>query len=43
MFLMLVQDIWLLIKKIVVGILLFIFPVAIVAGLLWLIQFLFLK
>lgn len=40
---MLLQDIWLIIKKIAVGILLFAIPVAIVFGLLWLIQFFFLK
>ncbi len=40
---MLIQDIWLLIKKITIGILLLIFPVLIVGGLLWLIQFFFFK
>lgn len=37
------QDVWLLVKKIAIGIALFVIPIAIVFGLLWLIQFLFLK
>jgi hypothetical protein len=40
---MITQDIMLLIKKFVVGVVLFIIPVAIVAGILWLIQFVFFK
>ncbi len=40
---MLLQDILLLVKKIVVGILLFLFPIAIIGGVLWLIQFFFFK
>ena len=36
---MLLQDIWLIVKKIAIGIILFTIPVAIVFGLLWLIQF----
>lgn len=40
---MLLQDMWLMIKKIAVGIALFVVPVSIVFGLLWLIQFFFLK
>jgi len=40
---MLLQDIWLLIKKIVVGIVLFLVPIAIIGGILWLMQFFFLN
>lgn len=38
---MLLQDLWLLIKKIAVGVLVFMIPLAIIAGILWLIQFFF--
>ena len=40
---MVAQDIILLIKKIIVGILLFLVPLCIIGGILWLIQFFFLK
>ena len=40
---MVTQDIILLIKKILVGIILFLIPISIVGGILWLIQFFFLK
>lgn len=38
---MVTQDIILLIKKIVVGIILFLVPIGIMGGILWLIQFFF--
>jgi hypothetical protein len=40
---MIAQDIILLIKKIVVGIILFLIPLCIIGGILWLIQFFFFK
>jgi hypothetical protein len=40
---MITHDIILMIKKIFVGVVLFMIPVAIVAGILWLIQFVFFK
>ncbi len=40
---MITHDIILMIKKIFVGVVLFMIPVAIMAGILWLIQFVFFK
>jgi hypothetical protein len=40
---MVAQDIILLIKKIIVGIILFLIPLGIMGGILWLIQFFSLK
>jgi len=35
---MTLDDIWILVKKIVVGILVFVVPLLIIAGILWIIQ-----
>ncbi len=40
---MLTNDVWLLIKKIAVAVLIFLFPLLVMGGILWLIQFYFLS
>ena len=40
---MLHHDLWLITKKIIVGFLIFLVPLTIIAGILWVIQFFFFK